>query len=271
MVCDNRRRWNLEKLLKTDEPAYLFSFASERKKRTREDIAIRLRGVFHVEEESFEEIFGKTFDKMVDESLGKEESMFGGLDVALVPQPLGYSSVSETTLKGMLEKEDYYNEENRRVHEIKYPEEPYRPHKYVYAELKTSTTEALREIYKKCGLTIPEDRAKGVPRHVWMTLISELIETASKYKQVREIYLTGSLANGFEQSKDADVIVVTGECVGESGGEKSGNCIIKNFSIGNEDRDSLDIFCFDCADFETMEKDGGYRLLQNTKLLYRSN
>lgn len=258
MNCTHNK--SLDWFLKTDEPSYLVNLAVKRNKRSRDVIEEKAREIFYIIEEgvSFEEIYGKTFEEMVQNLVDKEERIFGNLESAFVPI-FDYNFVSETRLKEILEKHPYYEEENRKYHMVTNSDKPFKETKYFFAELENSTSDALREIYSKCGLNF-EDRIRKIPKEELMCVVNEFVENVRENQNVLGVYLIGSLANGVEFSKDADVVVVRNEC--------KENCKIKEAQEKglqtSRGKETVDMFCFNPQDFEKLTNDG-YRITGNIK------
>ncbi|NIO44906.1 MAG: hypothetical protein GTN36_05135 [Candidatus Aenigmarchaeota archaeon] len=220
----------LNTLLKTDEPAYLVAVAYKRKKNT-----------------NFKYLSDYT-KRLLEKDLEKEEQTFGNLDSAFVPSTTDYEFASksnlEKTIKKMEERMKTFSDspENWRI---------------VYTEIKGSTTDAKKDLFSQCGLTLVEDEYfTSLSREKLIKKVDDLVASAKEQSFIHEIYLTGSLARGASSSKDADVIIVTSHC--------PGHCeIFQNFA-----KTSLDLYCFNRSEFKLLEEEK-YRIAHGKKVLFQ--
>jgi len=152
-----------------------------------------------------------------------------------------------------------------------FPKTSFKDFKIVHTEIKDSTTEALRDMFSKCGLTLVD--YVGLPKEYWEKTINRFVKTAKKQHFVSKVYLTGSLARNVNSSKDADIIMVTDSCPGESCKIRS---LLNSHAFGTQIKIigqgfplcPIDLYCFDETEFESLEK-GNYRIAQNKKLLFQ--
>lgn len=149
-------------------------------------------------------------------------------------------------------------------------------------EINGSTTNAKKKIYRRYGLKMP---AFNYPsREEWSAVLKRLVSVAERNDFIRELYLTGSLANDDDvPRKDADVLMHVSECPGFENCEvfKRLECFDTkfmgkrvhtpdpSFEIVKAGKNySMDVFCFDDGEFIELEK-GNYRVSKNKKPLFQ--
>jgi len=262
MTCCNHH--SLDTLLKAGERSYLINIAYNRKRKSREEIFQSAMNTFSPKpEKRIRKLYGVSFQEYLDKVVEIENQTFGDLESAFVPSRYGRQFVSETNL----EKIKIKLEENMSTFSS-----PKKEWKIVYAEIKGRTTDAEKELYSKCGLTLVD--CKGLTRDEWQEKLDNFVDLAKKQAFVEEIHLTGSLARDVDSSKDADVVMVVSHCPEQC--EVFQKLRGANPEFGHEvmiigrglSYFPIDLYCFNKDEFKLAVEEN-YRIVQDKKLLFQ--